>query len=69
MPNVNFYLKEPDANAETLLCLHFAFNKKRLVYSTGFKIQPRFWNKDKQRAIASKQFPQYPELNAFHTKP
>lgn len=65
MPNVNFYLKEPDANAETLVSLHFAFNKKRLVYSTGFKILPRFWNKDKQRAVASKQFPQYPELNAY----
>lgn len=64
MSKVRFYLKAPDATGESLISLYFSYNKKRLVYSTGDKIPPKFWSEESQRAIKSKQFPQYPDLNA-----
>ncbi len=65
MSKVRFYLKAPDATGESLISLYFSYNKKRLVYSTGDKIPPKFWNEETQRAIKSKKlFPQYPDLNA-----
>jgi integrase len=64
MSKVRFYIKEPDATGESLISLYFSYNKKRLVYSTGQKILPKFWSNESQRAKETKQFPQYPDLNA-----
>ena len=65
MSKVRFYLKAPDTAGESLISLYFSFNNKRLVYSTGQKILPKFWSEENQRAIKSKQFPQHPDLNAY----
>ena len=64
MSKVRFYLKAPDATGESLVSLYFSYNKKRLVYSTGDKIPPKFWSEENQRAVKSKQFPQHSDLNA-----
>jgi site-specific recombinase XerD len=49
MAIVNFYLKNANDTSETLIFLFFSFEGKRLKYSTGEKIKPTMWLKDKQR--------------------
>lgn len=69
MSKVRFYLKNPTTNknftGEQHIFLNFFYNQKRLRYYTGQKILPKFWNDDKLRAKETKQFPQYPDLNAM----
>ena len=64
MADAKFTLKEPNAKQETLIYLFYNFNNKRLKYSTGEKINPKFWNPESQRARESKQFPEHPEFNS-----
>ncbi len=52
----------------TLVYLIFRYNERKLVYSTGQKIDPKFWNDQKQRAKETKQFPEFPEYNAYLNK-
>lgn len=47
-----------------MVYLIYDYQYKRFKYSTGEKIDPKFWNKKSQRAKESRQFPQYPEFNA-----
>ncbi|KAA9038451.1 site-specific integrase [Ginsengibacter hankyongi] len=63
MPDATFVLKEPTCKEPTLIYLFFRFNNQRLKYSTGEKIHPKFWNKEKQRAKETKSFPTYASLN------
>lgn len=48
---VNFKLKEPTASFPTLIYLKTYFNRQRFTYSTGRKIQPRYWHEGTQRPI------------------
>jgi integrase len=64
MAKAKFLLKEPNSKVETLIYLIYNYQYKRFKYSTGEKIDPKFWNKSAQRAKASKQFPEYPEFNS-----
>ncbi|MEE1961995.1 site-specific integrase [Allomuricauda taeanensis] len=64
MGKAKFKLKEPNSKNETLVNLVFYYNYKRFKYSTGEKIEPKFWNLKNERAKESKQFPQYPEFNS-----
>jgi integrase len=63
MPNATFVLKEPNSTSETLVYLLYRFHGTKLKYSTGLKIQPKFWNEEKQKAKETRQFPQYAEFN------
>jgi site-specific recombinase XerD len=63
MAKASFFLKEPTAKTETLVFLYFNFGNKRMKYSTGEKINPKFWNSENQRAKETKQFKEYPEFN------
>ncbi|PRY08866.1 site-specific recombinase XerD [Pontibacter ummariensis] len=63
MASTTFVLKEPTSKDETLVYMLFRFNNKRLKFSTGEKILPKFWNPEKQRAKETKQFPDYLEFN------
>lgn len=63
MPNAKFVLKEPSAKEETLIYLFYNYANQRLKYSTGEKINPKFWNSTKQRVKETSQFPEYPEFN------
>jgi integrase len=63
MATVNFYLKEPKSENETLIFLVFRFNNQQLKYSTNEKINPDYWNPVNQRARETKKFSEYPEFN------
>src|SRR5215217_36143 len=65
MPQATFVLKEPSSQNSTLVYLIYRFNNNRLKYSTGQKINPRFWNPEKQRAKETKQFPEYGDFNGL----
>lgn len=65
MPSVTFVLKEPKSVDQTLVYLLFRFNGSQLKYSTSQKINPKFWNPEKQRAKETRQFPEYSEFNTL----
>ncbi len=48
MAEVKFVLKEPKSKEATLIYLLFRFNNQKVKYSITEKIEPRFWNPDKQ---------------------
>jgi hypothetical protein len=50
MPQATFVLKEPTSKEETLVYLLYRFNGSKLKYSTGQKINPKYWNPETQRA-------------------
>jgi hypothetical protein len=58
MPSTTFVLKEPKSKVATLVYMLFWFNNIKLKYSTGQKINPKYWNpsKNKQRAKETRQF-------------
>lgn len=62
MPKATFVLKEPTSKEETLVYLLYRFNGSKLKFSTGQKINPRFWNPEPQRAREMKGF-NYAEFN------
>ena len=64
MATARFILKEPNSKEETLIFLLFSFGNCRLKYSTGEKINPKYWNPKKQRVKETAQFSEYPEFNA-----
>ena len=64
MSKAKFILKEPNSKEETLIYLVYNYQYKRFKYSTGEKINPKFWNKSNHRVKATKQFKEYPEFNA-----
>ena len=63
MAEASFVLKEPNSKESTLIYLFYNFNNQRLKYSTSEKINPKFWNPEKQRAKETKSFPSYATLN------
>jgi site-specific recombinase XerD len=65
MASVTFVLKEPNSSEKTLVYLLFRYNTQKLKYSTGLKIQPKFWNGEKQRVKETRQFPEHSEFNSF----
>jgi integrase len=68
MAEAKFVLKEPLSKELTLIYLMFAFNGQRLKYSTGQKINPKFWNPEKQRVKESRLFPEHEGFNALLDK-
>lgn len=65
MAQAKFILKEPNSKGDTLIYLFYNFNSQRLKYSFGQRINPKFWNAEKQRAKETKAFPEYPEFNSM----
>tara|TARA_R110000796_G_scaffold37722_4_gene95343 strand:- start:246948 stop:248183 length:1236 start_codon:yes stop_codon:yes gene_type:complete len=63
MAKAKFVLKEPTSKNETLIYMFYNYQYKRFKYSTGEKINPKFWNATNQRARETKQFVDYPEFN------
>ncbi len=49
MGEVCFYLKKPNANKTSLVYLQKKYDSQRLVYTFGQTIDPKNWNKKKQR--------------------
>ncbi|WP_373521073.1 tyrosine-type recombinase/integrase [Aquiflexum sp.] len=57
MAKFNYYLKDKFAEKETPIHLYIRHEGKRLVYSTGKFIHPKFWNEETQQARQVKDFP------------
>ena len=64
MSKAKFILKEPSSKTDSLIYMVYNYQYKRFKFSTGEKINPKFWNTKTQRAKESKQFPEYPEFNS-----
>jgi integrase len=62
MSKANLYLKEPKADSPTLIYLFLSYDNKRLKYSTGESIHPKFWNLKTQ--LVKRSYSGYSELNA-----
>ncbi len=59
---IKFNLKnKKELNVKTQIYLVFVFNKKRLRYFTGKRIEPKYWDFENQRA--STKYPNYRSLN------
>lgn len=64
MGNVRFNLDKP-REIQSLILLKYSFHGKRIRYSTGENIPPKYWNPKTHRARQSKEFPQYSDLNSY----
>ncbi|OXB09549.1 hypothetical protein B0A81_05295 [Flavobacterium plurextorum] len=64
MSKVRFKLKEPNSKNDTLVYLMCYYQYNEFKYSTGERINPKFWNPKSQRVKETRQFPEYPEFNA-----
>ena len=65
MAEGTFVLKDPTSKDETLIFLLYRYNYKRLKYSTGIKIKPKFWNPDTQKAREIRGFNETASINTF----
>lgn len=63
MSNVRFNLRDLNAE-ESPINLVYRFNHDRLVYSTGKKMNPKYWDKDRMRATRSKHFKLSSSINS-----
>lgn len=63
MGKVNFVLKEPKSDKQTLIYAFFYFDKQTFKYSTSKTILPKLWNADKQRAKESRTDKNLSDLN------
>jgi len=57
MAKFNFYLKDKFSEKETPIHLYIRYEGKRLIYSTGKFIHPKFWSEENQQARVFKEFP------------
>ncbi|MBR9777042.1 MAG: site-specific integrase [Cytophagales bacterium] len=57
MAKFNFYLKDKFAEKETPIHLYIRHDGKRLIYSTGRLIHPKYWNAENQLVRQVKDFP------------
>ncbi len=55
MGEVGFYLKKADKGKSALIYLQFRYQGNKLVYSFGQTIEPKNWNKTKQRVKNNNQ--------------
>jgi site-specific recombinase XerD len=72
MAQATFILKEPQKEIKkkkpTLVFLLFRYNGNTIKYSTAQKINPDYWNSEKQRARVTRLFPFHVEFNSFLNK-
>jgi len=55
VPVPRFYLEPPNPDGECVIIMKLSYRGLRLVYSTGFKIDPKLWDQSKGRADTSKR--------------
>jgi len=63
MFNVNYNLRQQNSKDETPIFAVIRYDKLKIVFPIGIKINPKYWNKDVQRAKQSINFPTHPEFN------
>jgi len=57
LPKPRFNLKAPKSKSETLIFMVFRFRGQKLLYSTGFAVQPSEWNLKAQRPVEKERRP------------
>ncbi|MEI6410258.1 MAG: site-specific integrase [Bacteroidota bacterium] len=65
MATVKFQLRQPAGVSAQPVYLVFRYKNERLVHSTGAKVQPRFWNPEKQRVKNTTEVPDRDAINAL----
>jgi hypothetical protein len=61
---VNFNLRDQlTKDKDTAIHCVIRFNNQKVVISSVEAIKPKFWDLEKQRAKASRQFVEHPEFN------
>ena len=63
MARFNFNLRRSKSSDPVPIYMIVRWNGNRLVYPTKERINPKFWNFEKQLVRETKQFPEYPEFN------
>ncbi len=62
--NISFYLKRINSTKETAIYARISYRADRIdKYYISEKINPKYWNKETQRAKQSRDFPEFPEFN------
>ena len=65
MSKVKFNLRETTSKNDTLIMMILYYDGKRIRLSTGKSINPKYWNKKKNRAKELMEFPNHNSLNQF----
>jgi hypothetical protein len=65
MLNINFYLREPQAQRETPIIMTMVLGGKKLKYPTNERIHPELWDSEKQRTKAIRRNRYSLEINVF----
>ena len=63
MARYNFNLRNRNNSKPVPIYLIVRWNGNRFVYPIKERINPKFWNFEKQLVRETKQFPEYPEFN------
>ena len=63
MLNINFNLRDAKAQKETPLRIILRYNNQKLVYPSGLKINPKYWNEKEQTVKQTEKFKEHPEFN------
>ena len=56
MAEIKLNLREPNSEKETLINIVVRYNNQKLVYSSGKRILPQYWDSSNQKAKKSKNF-------------
>jgi len=56
MAEIKLTLRELNSEKETPINIIVRFNSHKLVYSSGKKVRPKFWESAGQKAVRSKEF-------------
>jgi len=64
MAEINFNLRKPNSDTETPINIIIRYEGQKLVYSSGKKILPKYWDIMNQKARKVKEFQQADILNA-----
>ncbi len=65
MLNINFNLRNANSSYETPLNIIIRYRNNKIVYSSGLKVKPTYWNFVEQLAKQTSKFPEYPEFNTL----
>jgi len=63
MFNINFNLRLQNSKNETPIFAVIRYDRLKIVFPIGIKINPKYWNKDNQKAKQSVNFPTSTEFN------
>lgn len=63
MFNVKYNLRQPKSTTETPVFAVIRYNKLRIVFPIGLKINPKYWDSVNQKAKQTAKFEIFPEFN------